>query len=666
MPVVKDPVVDPAIVSFARRTVLERVRDGQSQQLGPSDSVSVGPHRPSDQTKVKPRSQTNDIVAPPTKQFPTSDPSQVTLVNASDVTPSATLTGPFTDLSLDVKAIEGNEDSDNYKPVPARKEFLAPKRSHRRGKRPGKAQNGISRSSMDAEMPAGNSSNGLMTPNTGLQPIESAIGWGKKHKRRYRGSDFEDQNGWATGEATDIQEMGDFDFEEGLSKFDKQKVFEQIKQDDTTADEDWLHSFNRRSRPGTAGGKNLHHTENVLNSPKQKIAGHSSGDDELEISDNRRGSDRSIRKTLPRKPPSRQGSVLTSMDLPMTASGSLPDIRGSRPESVLSNPIATAMALSKSFSRSRRSSARFPKVSLRIAGSDRLCFCVSPLQMLELEQLAISEFGLTEDMITENAARCIADTALSICHAADAGTKNSSTVNTPTIYVMGGNTKTGSRAIAAARHIRNHGARVISCMMGVDREDDLLESVRRQLHIFRSCGGRVIRQDQLMSTLQRFQASTDLMIDAVLSMHLSFDDLRTDDQAAFLELVGWANSSGADVLSIDIPSGIDASTGKSPPPSSNQRVGSLLISREGIVTQNEDTPIGFLADHILSLGAPKNGLLSGQFEELYKDHAKRDFRVADIGIPSAAWKRFGKKGRHWVEFRGRWVVSLDYYHEGTT
>lgn len=47
-------------------------------------------------------------------------------------------------------------------------------------------------------------------------------------RRRYKEED--DQNGWATGEATDIQEMGDFDFEENLSKFDKRKVFAQIRQ----------------------------------------------------------------------------------------------------------------------------------------------------------------------------------------------------------------------------------------------------------------------------------------------------------------------------------------------------------------------------------------------------------------------------------------------------
>src|SRR6202000_1215577 len=46
----------------------------------------------------------------------------------------------------------------------------------------------------------------------------------------------EDLNGWATEDATDIQDMGDFDFESNLSKFDKRRVFDDIRQADTTAE----------------------------------------------------------------------------------------------------------------------------------------------------------------------------------------------------------------------------------------------------------------------------------------------------------------------------------------------------------------------------------------------------------------------------------------------
>lgn len=48
----------------------------------------------------------------------------------------------------------------------------------------------------------------------------------------------------------------------------------------------------------------------------------------------------------------------------------------------------------------------------------------------------------------------------------------------------------------------------------------------------------------------------------MLGMHSPFDELRIDDQAAYFELVCWANGSDADIMAIDVPSGIDASTGE--------------------------------------------------------------------------------------------------------
>lgn len=78
-----------------------------------------------------------------------------------------------------------------------------------------------------------------------------------------------DENGWATEDATDVQDLGDFDFAGSLAKFDKKTVFTQIQAEDSIADEDRLVAHNRlpKAKPGTAGGKNLHYTENVLDIP---------------------------------------------------------------------------------------------------------------------------------------------------------------------------------------------------------------------------------------------------------------------------------------------------------------------------------------------------------------------------------------------------------------
>jgi enhancer of mRNA-decapping protein 3 len=154
----------------------------------------------------------------------------------------------------------------------------------------------------------------LLEPNPSFQPFTTL----KKSNRR---NGRADENGWATEDATDVQDMGDFDFQGSLAKFDKKTVFTQIQADDGIPDEDRLVSHNRlpRPKPGTAGGKNLHYTENVLDLPngnaKTDIWKSEAGDSDLEERPVQRdsGSGRHSRRAgsrVPdvRRPPSRKGS----------------------------------------------------------------------------------------------------------------------------------------------------------------------------------------------------------------------------------------------------------------------------------------------------------------------------------------------------------------------
>lgn len=387
----------------------------------------------------------------------------------------------------------------------------------------------------------------------------------KKRARRRQIRVSEDLNGWATEEATDIQDMGDFDFEGNLSKFDKRGVFDKIRQEDTTADEDRLVSFNRLpARPGTAGGKNLHYTENVLDSPKAN--GHvvwNSGDSEKEISDAKvssgPSSHRNVSRVSVRKPPSRKGSAAIPSNDHLAGSGLLSDpvtrTRYSSHDQAGSPKLPPNRSVSRYSKKHDRSGA-----SLRISSSDHQCPCLTPIQMVELEQLAVSELGLTEDIITENAARGIAETARKIV-LTGREVSQLKISGSPLIVVLIGNNKSGARAVAAGRHLRNHGSRVVVCILGLEREEDLLDSVRRQLSIYRNCGGHVTKADGLDNSLKHLQAPTELIIDSLLGMHLSFDDLRTDDQEVYFQLATWANNSEASVLAVDVPSGLDASSG---------------------------------------------------------------------------------------------------------
>lgn len=178
---------------------------------------------------------------------------------------------------------------------------------------------------------------------------------------------------------------------------------------------------------------------------------------------------------------------------------------------------------------------------------------MSPLQTLEVEQIAVAELGLTEDIITENAGRGIAEAAVGLL---------SNDAAAPTMLVLTGNHRTGARAISAARHLRNRGHRVTVCMLGLEPQNELLESCRKQLGVFRKIGGRVLGWEELAARLSTSDFVPDLVVDALFGMHLTFDDLRTDDQGTAFEMISWINRSNIDTLSVDVPSGLSASNGK--------------------------------------------------------------------------------------------------------
>lgn len=263
--------------------------------------------------------------------------------------------------------------------------------------------------------------------------------------------------------------------------------------------------------------------------------------------------------------------------------------------------------------------------------------------MLDVERIAETEMGLEEILMTENAARGIASVAIQAF-----GTRLSSQNHNPlpVVLVFAGNNKTGARAIAAGRHLKNHHVRVMVCVVGLDREDELLENVRRQLNIFRSAGGRVARLSELATSLNSIDSPPELIIDGLLGIHISFEDLRTDDQATAFELVNFANKSSAGILAVDVPSGIDGHSGEL----------AQLDSESGDGGRGQG---GFCvrARWVVSLGAPKTGLLSALDRGL--GHGWKLF-VADVGIPSAAWRKYGSRRRHGVEFGAEWVVPVEH------
>ncbi|KAL2024689.1 hypothetical protein VTK56DRAFT_6890 [Thermocarpiscus australiensis] len=698
-------LIDPAIVAVGKPPAAPSSSRVPDTHRAPNTNESRGPE---------------PVIIPSAKVGSTS----------RDVTPTA-VTASLKGLKLeggDGATIESAEEKDAAEAVLEYGEVTS-QRKKRRHRRTGNAKNTVpdevEASPAPSTKTAGRGKGWRQTPilqsTASFQPFNSLKRNGGKGRRAI-------DNGWASEDVTDVQEMGDFDFESSLAKFDKHNLFEQMRKDDLIDEADRLVSHNRqpRPKPGTAGGKNLHYSENVLDmpttiqkptkdAPTPKDAHNdfwnSEADDGLPNSGerlsgrdagmgSRQGSRRGESKTG-RRSQSRKASEAAARTVPgpsrvssgVSHSRTQP-VRESRPSSRLSSRTATADK--------RKQLPPTPSAprGLYVLPSNRRIETVSALQMLNLENIAHNEIGLTEEMMTENAGRGIAEvtlTALSdpAIKVRYAGHADPATGTPPpqTVVVLAGNNKSGSRAVAAARHLRNKGINVLVCVVGLERgERDLLEDVQQQVRLYKNFGGRVFTKSDLFEHLRKTSIPTltvdtprsaslssllaanpapvTLIVDALLGLAISFEELRNADQATVYELIEWANRNEAFVLAVDVPAGVDPTSGK--------------------VSVVDGARLYVKPRYVVALGAPKRGLLEAMVAAddaaddgggggvggdtgtilageaaaaaLPDDDAVSEWKlyVVDMGLGQAVWKKAGTRMRKGVDFDDKWVLEMRY------
>ncbi|ORY59049.1 YjeF-related protein N-terminus-domain-containing protein [Pseudomassariella vexata] len=464
-------------------------------------------------------------------------------------------------------------------------------------------------------------------------------------------------DGWASEDVTDVQGAGDFDFEGNLTKFDKRNIFQEMRQQDKVDDAERLVSHNRlpRSKPGTAGGKNLHYSENVLDMPSTSSAAQAPG-----LVSKLKETPDDFWKSEADDTNMNGGERLSGRE----GSGRSSRLRGESRMSTRRSRSRKASATQSILGPSRINSGQPPPATAEgfySMGSSRRVETVTHLQMLNLENIAHNEMGLTEDLMAENAGRSIAEVALSALNDPAVTLRNAAASpgpNTPTIVVMAGNNKSSVRAISAGRHLRNRGINVLVCVVGIEREKDLIEEVQKQIRLFRNFGGAVLSKTQLFKQLSKAttslnsspQISVTLIVDALLGLSIAFEELRKSDQASTYELMEWANRNEAFVMAVDVPSGIDPTAGK--------------------VNIIDGARLYVHPRYVIALGAPKQGLLRAMqigYEE-QADIAVEDWKLylADIGLgASTIWRKAATKLRRGIgiDFGDKWVMEMRYQQQ---
>ncbi len=205
-------------------------------------------------------------------------------------------------------------------------------------------------------------------------------------------------------------------------------------------------------------------------------------------------------------------------------------------------------------------------------------------QMREVDRIAIEERGPNLFQMMENAGSNLALTALEML--GDGWRRRK-------IVALAGTGGNGGGTICAARHLANRGVDVRLCLT---RSDHLAEVSAYQRHVFASTSGREV-------TIGRLDIEpVELILDGLIGY-----SLQGPAHGAALELIQWANGSGAPILSLDVPSGVDATSGEA---------GGEFAH----------------ADRTMTLALPKTGLDPKKTGELL---------LADLGIPAAVYHQLG-------------------------
>ncbi len=213
-------------------------------------------------------------------------------------------------------------------------------------------------------------------------------------------------------------------------------------------------------------------------------------------------------------------------------------------------------------------------------------------EMAEVDRAAIEDYGIDVLSLMENAGAGVAGLARKMLGGEVAGRR---------ICCLVGKGNNGGDGLVAARRLHGWGAKV-TVVLGEERTE-LRDVPAKQFEFVSKAKIPVGRSDGEL-------AGADLLVDALLGY-----GSKGDPREPVAELIRRANVSGTPALAVDIPSGLDATTGEP---------GEPCVVAKATVT----------------FGLPKVGFLNPKARrflgELY---------LADISLPSEIYGRNSRMGR---------------------
>lgn len=172
---------------------------------------------------------------------------------------------------------------------------------------------------------------------------------------------------------------------------------------------------------------------------------------------------------------------------------------------------------------------------------------LSAAQMKQLDLRAIEEGGVPGVVLMENAGRAVADL---VC-------RRFSALRPGTVLVVAGKGNNGGDGYVVARHLVNRGWRVRVLVLAA--MEDIGGDARTNLEILLRCGADLefVSEEECLCQYLKMQGDAILLVDALFGT-----GLKSAVQGLCQRMIDWINASGLPVVAVDIPSGIDATTGQ--------------------------------------------------------------------------------------------------------
>lgn len=242
-------------------------------------------------------------------------------------------------------------------------------------------------------------------------------------------------------------------------------------------------------------------------------------------------------------------------------------------------------------------------------------YVFSRKQIRELDRRAADEYAIPTLLLMENAARGVAGIVL----------EGLQSVDDAQVLIVCGPGNNGGDGLALARHLHNHDLRVTVLL--ATSADKYSGDARVNLTIAQRMGLRIIdggeRPAEKFAAITGENAPPHVVIDAIFGTGL--DRAPVGSMAELIKEMNGYKGSGAPIIAIDVPSGLDADSGQPVP---DPGLG-------GMPAGNPDSVVR--ADLTIALAGVKAGFMAEGARQYVGELA-----VIDIGAPKELLARLGR------------------------